>query len=130
MRTVSEILADFAPVSLEQLDSVKLLNRVDTKFLLNANSLPALLESLKQNYFILEINAQRSSSYDTVYYDTNDFYYYRIHQTGRLPRTKIRMRTYLETGKSFLEIKIKNNHKKTFKDRISIDLGTSILEKK
>lgn len=130
MRQISEILNDFASVSLDQLDSVKLLNRVDTKFLLNAKSLSDLLESLKNDYLVLDINGNRTSSYSTVYYDTSDFYYYRIHQTGRLPRTKIRERTYLETGKRFLEIKIKNNHKKTLKDRTIVEPGKLISEKK
>lgn len=130
MRSVSEILADFETVQLEQLDAVKLLNRVDTKFLLKGSSLPVLLTTLSSGYYVLEIKGQRTSHYDTVYYDTSDFHYYYIHQTGRLPRTKIRIRTYMETGQSFLEIKIKNNHKKTSKDRILIENVEILSDKK
>jgi hypothetical protein len=68
--------------------------------------------------------------YDTVYFDTQDFYYYYVHQTGRLPRTKVRIRTYLETGQSFLEIKVKNNHKKTSKVRIPIETAEILADKK
>jgi hypothetical protein len=120
MSSLHEILQLFEPVRLEQLDSVKLLNRVDTKFLLQADILPDILKSMQKDYFVLEINSSRICHYNTIYLDTPEFYFYNQHQTGRLERVKIRVRTYLETGKSFLEIKTKNNHSKTAKDRISI----------
>ncbi|MDD3858966.1 MAG: polyphosphate polymerase domain-containing protein [Bacteroidales bacterium] len=120
MSSLHEILQLFEPVRLEQLDSVKLLNRVDTKFLLQADILPDILKSMQKDYFVLEINSSRICHYNTIYLDTPEFYFYNQHQTGRLERVKIRVRTYLETGKSFLEIKTKNNHSKKAKDRISI----------
>jgi hypothetical protein len=130
VRSIAEILSDFESVQLEQLDAVKLLNRVDTKFLVHVSSLPDLLAALSSGYLVLEIKGQRMSHYHTVYYDTSDFYYYNVHQTGRLPRTKIRIRTYMETGQSFLEIKIKNNHKKTSKVRILIENKDVLADKK
>jgi hypothetical protein len=130
VRSIPEILSGFESVQLEQLDAVKLLNRVDTKFLLHVSSLPSLLDALSKGYYVLEIKEQRMSHYDTVYYDTRDFFYYYVHQTGRLPRTKIRIRTYMETGQSFLEIKVKNNHKKTAKDRILIESAEILADKK
>jgi len=120
MNSVKEILLAFDKVELGQLDSVKLLNRVDTKFLLKADSLPDFLLALQKDYLVLEVNEQRISHYDTVYLDTPNFFFYHQHQTGRLERVKIRVRTYLETGISFLEIKTKNNHSKTNKDRIPV----------
>jgi hypothetical protein len=130
VRTIAEILSDFESVQLEQLDAVKLLNRVDTKFLLHVSSLPNLLDALSVGYYVLEINGQRMSHYDTMYFDTQDFHYYYVHQTGRLPRTKVRIRTYMETCQSFLEIKVKNNHKKTSKVRIPIETAEILADKK
>lgn len=130
MEVVAKILKDFESVLLSQIGSVKLLNRVDTKFLLNVSALPRLLECLTKDYFVLEVNEQRMCHYQTVYYDTADFFYYNIHQTGRLPRTKVRIRTYLDNNQSFLEVKRKNNHGKTYKDRIAVTEGEKNIDKK
>jgi hypothetical protein len=130
LKDINEILNSYESVQLEQLDSVKLLNRVDTKFVVKACRLSEILDCLKEDYFVLEVNGIRMSEYDTVYYDTPDFFYYYQHQNGRLARVKIRLRTYKETGQSFLEIKIKNNHSKTEKDRISVSGADSLKEKK
>ncbi|HOZ30554.1 MAG TPA: polyphosphate polymerase domain-containing protein [Bacteroidales bacterium] len=120
MNSIDEILQTFDTVLLEQLDSVKLLNRVDAKYVLKTTLLPEILNNLKNDYFVLEINNKRASHYKTLYFDTPDFCFFYQHQTGRLERTKIRIRTYLETGISFLEIKTKNNHSKTSKERMPI----------
>ncbi len=120
MNSTTDILQTFDSVQLSQIDAVKLLNRVDTKFLVKATRLPELLECLRDDYLVLEINQVRMSNYKTVYFDTPDFFYYYQHQTGRLERLKIRLRTYLETNQSFIEIKVKNNHSKTTKKRIAI----------
>lgn len=130
MNSLKEILQLFESVGLEQLDSVKLMNRVDTKFLLKIDALPDLLKSMHKDYFVLEVNSKKVSHYNTIYLDTPELYYYNQHQTGRLERVKIRVRTYSETGKSFLEIKTKNNHSKTLKDRIPISGIGDIQSKK
>lgn len=73
MKSVSEILKEFESVQLSQISIVKLLNRVDTKFLLNESSLPSLLSVLSNDYYVLEVRGQRMCNYRTVYYDTADF---------------------------------------------------------
>jgi len=129
LKSFNDILNDFEPVQLSQIDSVKLLNRVDTKFLIKVSDLSDLLLKLEDDYFILEINGVRMSNYRTLYYDTPYFYFYYQHQCGRFSRLKIRLRTYMETGQSFLEIKVKNNHSKTSKNRIPIPDSDSLKEK-
>jgi hypothetical protein len=129
LKDINEILNSFESVQLSQIDSVKLLNRVDNKFIVKSCRLPEILECLKDEYFVLEVNGVRMSLYDTVYYDTPEFFYYYQHQNGRLSRVKIRVRTYKETEQSFLEIKVKNNHNQTQKDRICIT-GLDVLKEK
>lgn len=129
MTTTADILKTFEPIQLSQIDAVKLLNRIDTKYLVKAVMLQELLQCLNKDYLVLEINQVRMCKYKTIYFDTPDFYYYYQHQTGRLERLKIRLRTYLETGQSFIEIKVKNNHSKTSKKRISI-IGIEDLKDK
>jgi Holliday junction resolvase len=94
---------------------------MDTKYLFESSKLPDLLEQLKQHYYVLEIKKNRVSRYKTLYFDTEDFKCYYIHQFGRKNRYKVRIRRYLESNKTFLEVKYKNNHGKTKKTRIGVD---------
>jgi hypothetical protein len=45
---------------------------------------------------------------------------YTMHHNGRLVRQKIRVRTYLDSGDTFLEVKNKNNHGRTKKKRMTV----------
>lgn len=81
-----------------------------------------------EQYRIVEIDGERMLSYSSIYFDTEQKDMYTMHHNGKLNRYKIRMRSYLNSGISFLEIKKKNNKGRTSKKRISIlkerfDLG-------
>lgn len=104
---IQNIVSQIKPISLEEMDSVKLLNRTDTKFVFEANKLPLLLEDAKELYCALNIDNNPFQGYRTIYYDTKDKYMYHIHQTGRANRYKVRHRTYLSSGDGFLEVKFK-----------------------
>ena len=54
-----------------------------------------------------------------LYFDTDDYEMYRMHHAGRTVREKIRVRTYLDSLDTFLEVKNKNNHGRTKKKRIT-----------
>ena len=118
-----EIIKLFKPISLLEIESVKLMNRIDTKYTLAENKLFELLEIIKDDYFILEINKVRNSRYHTTYFDTPDDKMYVAHHNGRSNRFKVRHRSYLDSKISFLEIKFKNNKKRTIKTRIQGDLS-------
>ena len=49
----------FTPISLKNMDGVKLMNRSDTKFTFSSQKLPILLEKLIPFYNVLEINGKR-----------------------------------------------------------------------
>ena len=115
---LKSILESYHPVTLDDLDSVKLMHRQDTKFLLNASALPVLLAEFSGSYGILEIDGSREFPYSTRYLDTDDMTFYLQHVTGKLARYKIRFRNYESTGKTFLEIKRKSNKNRTSKWRI------------
>jgi hypothetical protein len=87
------------------------------------------LESLSDNYYCLEINSQRISTYNTTYFETNEGDFFYNHHRGKSNRYKIRERYYNLTDESFLEIKFKNNKKKTIKKRIQL-AGDNIQEDK
>lgn len=89
------------------MDAVKLMNRTDTKFVLNRSFFNEILPQLSQSYRALEIADKRLASYKTLYYDTENFKLYLDHHSGRGNRHKIRIRNYVESNLFFLEIKNK-----------------------
>lgn len=102
-----EILNNFEPITLKQMDEVKLMNRTDTKFVLNRSFFNKILPELANSYRVLEIEGKRLSSYKTLYYDTEGFQLFLDHHNGRGNRFKIRIRNYVESNLFFLEIKNK-----------------------
>ena len=117
---MTELLKTFAPISLEQMSSVKLMNRTDTKFVTTQQRLQQLLTMALKDYYIQEIDGQRNLEYDTTYFDTRDFDMYCEHQHGHTNRQKIRFRTYCISGLQFMEVKTKNNHGRTKKKRMEV----------
>lgn len=108
-------------ITLEEMDSIKLMNRVDTKFVTNEQALERILtKAAAAGYRALISTGRRQSDYDTLYFDTAERDMYMQHHNGRLVRQKVRTRKYLNSGETFLEIKDKNNHGRTRKKRISI----------
>ena len=95
---MTELLKTFAPISLEQMSSVKLMNRTDTKFVTTQQRLQQLLTMALKDYYIQEIDGQRNLEYDTTYFDTRGFDMYCEHQHGHANRQKIRFRTYCISG--------------------------------
>jgi hypothetical protein len=110
----------FAATSLGEMSAIKLLNRHDTKYVFHERKLAAILDDLKENYYVLEIDGKRLLSYENQYFDTEDFTFYNKHQRGMLNRTKIRIRKYVESDLSFIEIKKKTNKSRTIKNRIAL----------
>jgi hypothetical protein len=119
---INNILNSFAPVGLEEMDNVRLMDRIDTKYVLPAPLVLDLLEFMTEGYRVLEINGHRISSYDTTYLDTLDFLFFNQHVTGRIERSKVRFRKYNSTGVTFLEIKQKTKKRRTVKWRIENNL--------
>jgi hypothetical protein len=111
-------LGRLAPISLAQMDAVALLDRTDTKYLLTTDQLLAALAGLSQDYRVLDIHGVRLSAYETLYFDTPDFRLYRQHHDGRRRRYKVRSRHYVETDRSFFEVKLKAGDGRTHKRRI------------
>ena len=118
MKISLNILEKFAPINLKEMDSVKLMNRTDTKFTFSSTQLEIVLSEVLEDYYILEVNGKRISRYKTLYYDTFNYNLYTKHHNGELNRYKIRHRTYVESNIGFLEVKFKNNKGRTIKDRI------------
>lgn len=118
MKLPDNILLPFEPISLKEMDNVKLLDRVDTKFMFHRKHLAAIFKEMQNDYRVLEIGGKRSSQYETLYFDTEGFELYLQHHNGRLNRYKFRSRRYVDSNLHFFEIKFKNNKGRTIKERI------------
>ena len=118
--SVENILTQFEPISLAQMESVKLMNRIDTKYAVPLSLLPAILEAAMADYYVQEIDGKRIATYDTIYYDTESLDMYIRHHDRQLVRQKIRVRQYVDSRLTFLEIKRKNNKGRTKKKRIVV----------
>lgn len=118
---LTDILQNFRPITLAEMDGVQLMNRTDTKFMFHEQDLCSILPDLVGTYRTLEVEGTRESRYETLYYDTPDFWHYTQHQNGKRHRYKIRKRSYVESAIAFLEVKEKNNKGRTFKSRIKIE---------
>ncbi|MBQ3765453.1 MAG: polyphosphate polymerase domain-containing protein [Bacteroidales bacterium] len=116
-------LGALAPISLAEMDSVRLMNRIDTKYLTDeATLLEVLRDVAKAGYRVLVADGARISPYDSVYYDTEGLRMFSDHHNKRLRRQKVRTRAYVNSGDAFLEIKRKNNRGRTKKKRTGIPL--------
>ena len=114
------ILNGFNTISLDEMSSIRLMNRIDTKYLANEQQLVRLLEMARGEYMVQSIDGIRQSEYSTQYLDDRFNTMYLNHHNGRVPRQKVRIRTYVDTNDDFFEVKIKNNHGRTKKKRMHL----------
>ncbi len=118
--SIIESIQTFEPISLSEMDSVKLMDRFDFKLLFEISKLNHILTKLEPYYRVLEVKQQRLSSYDNRYFDTPEYTFYLQHHNKIANRLKVRYRKYVESDITFFEVKQKNNKGKTIKDRISV----------
>lgn len=106
-RKIIEQLKAFDPISLQEMDRVKLMNRVDTKFAFDKNTLIQILPLLKSHYFTLAIEGMRALDYESLYFDDEFFTLFHDHHNSRTNRYKFRIRKYVNSQVFFFEIKHK-----------------------
>jgi len=100
------------------MDKVRLMDRIDTKFMFSSKLLPGILKESSANYKILEEKAGSIFTYNNLYFDTPEFDMYTVHHNRHLNRFKVRFREYVDSGIIFLEVKFKNNKRRTIKTRV------------
>lgn len=115
------ILNQMQPIGLDDMKAVRLMNRVDQKYLASDDQLEELLGRIAEGYYVQHIEGNPLSPYKTLYFDTDALTLYTMHHNRKLNRQKLRVRTYRSTNTTFFEIKNKDNKKKTRKVRIPID---------
>lgn len=112
-------VADALPAaSLAQvLAAAELQTRTDRKYLVPVSVFARLGAELADTFHVLQIDGRRSFAYESVYFDTADLALYRQHLQGRRRRYKVRTRSYLDSGETMLEAKLKGLRGETVKSR-------------
>lgn len=124
---IQNIINSFTPISLDEMNSVALMKRTDTKFVISKAQLVSVLKDLDSHYKVLEINNDRIMSYSSLYFDTPNNKFYNDHHNGKNNRTKVRQRKYIDSDLCFLEVKQKNGKGETNKTRIPVsDFETNL----
>ncbi len=121
LQIIDKALNQFATHGLSDVNNAKLMDRVDSKFVIPVELLPQLLEKSRNYYSLLSVDGESLNDYHNVYFDTDNFSYYNMHHNGKLNRIKVRHRHYRTSGAAFLEIKFKSNTGRTLKTRIPAD---------
>ncbi len=112
-----DLLAGYTPVPLSLTATYPSANRCDTKFLLSHGRLLTALEFLRDHYSVLEIDGIRVHRYRTLYFDTDAFDLYLSHHGGVRNRYKVRSRLYVDSNRSFFEVKRKLSENRSIKAR-------------
>ncbi len=126
LHIIDEKLKSFDQISLSAMDGVKLMDRIDSKFVISADDLLPLLKQIGNDYYVLTIGKNRIFNYRTEYFDTPELNMFSDHHNGKLNRFKIRQREYVESDTRFLEVKFKSNKGRLIKERVEITTGKDI----
>lgn len=102
-------------------DAVALMDRMDTKYVLPEALAADCLARLTDSYTVLEMDGRRRFVYENLYFDNDALDLYRAHHNTQLNRYKVRQRRYVDADRLFMEIKLKNNRKRTIKRRLEIE---------
>jgi hypothetical protein len=108
------------PIGLEELVSrAALLHRVDRKYIVQRSLLPGLYAAAggDAGAMALEIAGRRDAAYASVYFDTERRELYLAAAHKRRRRAKVRTRSYLDSGLSYLEVKTRGPRGATVKRR-------------
>ena len=101
-----------ARVTLEEVErDAALLTRVDRKYIVTPAELTDVLDRVSGPLRVLDIAGERIFGYRSTYFDTPDLASYRAAAAGRNQRFKVRTRSYLTTGTSWLEVKFRDRQR-------------------
>ena len=115
---LAERLGRPTSVELAELEATAaLLARRDRKYIVPLSVGARLADELAASCRVLEIGGRRRFRYESVYFDTPDAVSYLASARGRPRRYKVRTRTYLDSGRCLLEVKVRAPRGRTLKVR-------------
>ena len=117
-------LDDLPGVTLDELDALaERQTRTERKYLVTSGQLAAALELLPARPEVLDIDGRRRFAYESLYFDTPGFDSYLDAARRRPRRFKVRTRTYVDSGRCWIETKFRTRTGRTEKRRSEIALG-------
>lgn len=114
-------LAGMPTITLAEMKEVQLMNRVDEKYLMSREQLARLLRMVEGDYYVQRLDGEAVAPYRSLYLETPTLDMYTTHHNRHLRRQKLRLRTYLASGLTFVEVKNKANTGKTRKRRVEVE---------
>ena len=84
-------------IGLDDMKAVRLMNRIDQKYMAPAALLDELLARIADGYYVQHIEGNPLAPYRTLYFDTDTLEMYTMHHNKKLNRQKLRVRTYRST---------------------------------
>lgn len=128
LASVSEAIGQLPPIDLAGINAkAALQRRIDTKFIIQPETLLRLLDHFDQQLEVLTIADKRAFTYDSVYFDTAHLRTFREHLQGRRRRFKVRTRSYVDSNFTVLEVKTKGLRGRTEKLRINHEADAATL---
>ncbi len=114
--TAQGSLASLEGTTLAELDRAQLHDRVESKLIMRAESVPEVLARLRGDYRVMEHEGRRVQRYSNTYFDTAGLRNYHEHHNQKRRRSKVRYRSYVDSALTFFEIK-RNVDGRTVKER-------------
>lgn len=119
---IATALSTFDAISLDGLNGKPaMLERLDNKYIVPADRLLPAFQSFSDLFDVLEIRGKRSFTYATQYYDDGVAQSYLDHHQGHRKRCKVRVRSYVDAGFIYLDVKLKDIRDVTVKKRLKLD---------
>ncbi|MBT3219631.1 MAG: polyphosphate polymerase domain-containing protein [Proteobacteria bacterium] len=116
--TEDQLLSAMRPATMELLAARALLKRTDTKFAFPRSELEHVLRAMGDQFDLVLANGALVATYQTVYFDTAERWFFHQHRRGVRSRNKVRIRHYLDRQLGYLEVKTKNKYNITSKARV------------
>lgn len=125
--SLAELLRErFRPISLPELDDVRLMDRTETKVLVPVSELGSVIAGAGDEYRILEIEGRQTQRYVNEYFDSPGLQTYLDHHNQVGSRFKVRYRTYVESDLTFFEVKQNDRGRIVKTRRRALQAGSSI----
>ena len=113
------IISQLPTISLGELNALAgLQTRIDRKYVLTVEQADRALSGVAARLAALDIDGSRSFQYNSLYFDTPELTSYRAAATRRRRRFKVRVRRYVDSGVSALEVKTRGSRGETVKTRV------------
>ncbi len=126
---IERSFGSFSSIGLDGLnEKAEMLARIDNKYILRASELEPALSSFAEIFDVLDIDGKRGFDYSTIYFDDEELRGYYDHHQRRRKRCKARIRSYVDAGLHFLEVKLNDRRSTTLKKRLRIAAPSTELD--